>query len=311
MSREANKGRILYSRLAIIKERKPSTLEHRRAVELAGASAGRRLALRWLFGSPDVDGKGSMMAVVLIPLPYRDFDPTEAGVPWRLLYKQGHRVIVATEDGRSAEADPRMLTGEGLGIFAPFMKADANGRLAYEEMTRSEEFRHPIPYPAIRTTAIDALILPGGHAPGMRPYLESVQLQALAAELIDSGKPVGAICHGVLIAARGRRADGKSALHGRKATALPKIMELTGWLLTRPFLGNYLRTYATTVEDEVRASLANRNDFVTGPMSVRRDSPRNLKAGFTVRDRNLLSARWFGDAHRFAHDFAAMLDQGG
>jgi protease I len=259
----------------------------------------------------DVDAKGSIMAVVLIPLPHRDFDPTEAGVPWRVLHQGGHRVVFATPDGGPAAADPRTLTGEGLGIFAPFMKADANGRSAYDEMIRSAEFRHPIPYPAIRSTATDAMILPGGHAPGMRPYLESAELQAFVAELLDSDKPGGAICHGVLIAARARRADGKSVLYGRKTTALPKMMELTGWLLTRPWLGNYFRTYPTTVEDEVRASLADRNDFVRGPMSIRRDSPRRLATGFTVRDRNFLSARWPGDAHRFAHDFAAMLGQSG
>ena len=248
------------------------------------------------------------MAVVLIPLPHRDFDPTEAGVPWRMLHQQGHRIIFATEDGRPAEADPRMLTGEGLGLWAEFMRADANGRSAYEEMIRSEEYRHPIAYPTIRPEAIDGLILPGGHAVGMRPYLECAQLQTIVAKLLECGRPAGAICHGVLLVARARRADGKSVLYGRKTTALPKILELTGWLLTCLYLGNYYRTYATTVEDEVRASLANRNDFIRGPLSrVRRDSPYNLDAGFTVRDRNFLSARWAGDAHRFAYEFAAML----
>lgn len=247
------------------------------------------------------------MALVLIPLPRRDFDPTEAGVPWRTLHQHGHRLVFATEDGRPAQADPRMLTGEGLGILAEFMRADANGRSAYEEMIRSQEFQHPVAYQTIHPEVIEGMILPGGHASGMRPYLESVQLQTIVAELLERGRPVGAICHGVLIAARARRADGKSVLYGRKTTALPKMLELMGWLLTCLYLGNYYRTYATTVEDEVRASLASRNDFIRGPLGVRRDSPRDLEAGFTVRDRNFLSARWAGDAHRFASDFAAML----
>lgn len=248
------------------------------------------------------------MAVVLIPLPQCDFDPTEAGVPWRVLRQQGHRVIFATEAGRPAEADPRLLTGDGLGIFAPFMKADAYGRSAYEEMIRSHEFQHPIRHQMIQPEGIDAVILPGGHASGMRPYLESARLQAAVSDQMERGRPVGAICHGILIPARARRADGKSVLYGRKVTALPKIMELTGWLLTCLYLGDYYRTYATTVEDEVRASLAAADDFVRGPISIRRDSPDRLNAGFTVRDGNFLSARWFGDAHRFAHDFAKMLE---
>jgi protease I len=247
------------------------------------------------------------MAKVLIPLPHRDFDPTETAVPWRMLRQRGHRIVFATPEGGPARADPRMLTGQGLGVFATFMKADRNGRSAHDEMIRSPEFRHPVAWEEIRPEAFDAMILTGGHAPGMRLYLESPRLQAVVANLFERHNPVGAICHGVLVAARARRADGKSVLYGRKTTALPKIMELTGWLLTRLYLGDYYRTYATPVEDEVRASLAARDDFIRGPMSIRRDSPRHPEIGFTVRDGNYLSARWPGDAHRFAHDFATML----
>jgi protease I len=174
-------------------------------------------------------------------------------------------------------------------------------------MVRSEDFLHPIAYRDIQPDAVDALILPGGHAPGMRPYLESPQLQAVVAELFERSRPVGAIYHGVLIAARARRTDGKSVLYGRKTTALPKTKDLVGWLLTCVYLGRYFRTYPLTVEDEVRTALAASTDFIRGPMMIRRDSPAHLQIGFTVRDRNYLSARPPGDAHRFAHDFATML----
>jgi hypothetical protein len=86
-------------------------------------------------------------------------------------------------------------------------------------------------------------------------------------------------------------------------------MELAGWLLTCLYLGNYFRTYPTAVEDEVRAALASRADFIPGPFRIRRDSPDDPARGFTVRDGQYLSARWPGDAHRFAADFAAMLEQ--
>ena len=248
------------------------------------------------------------MATVLIPLPDRDFDPTEAGVPWRVLRQRGHRIVFATRDGKIARADPRLITGEGLGILATFMKADNNGRSAYGEMSRSEEFQHPVSHPEIHTENFDALILSGGHAAGMRPYLESNQLQSVVADFFERNRPVGAICHGVLLAARSHAADGKSVLFGRKTTALTKIMELTAWALTCLYLGNYYRTYPTTVEDEVRAALAAPDHFIRGPIiSIIRDLSDNLAAGFTVRDGNYLSARWPGDSHRFAHEFAAML----
>jgi len=247
------------------------------------------------------------MSTVLIPLPHRDFDPTEAGVPWRLLFARGHRVVFATPDGKAGAADPKMVTGEGLGVLAPLLKADALGRTAYREMTGAAEFRQPISYSEIAAADYDALLLPGGHAPGMRPYLESDPLQALIAEFFAGEKPVAAICHGVLLAARSRRADGKSVLFGKKTTALTKKMELTAWRLTRLYLGDYYRTYPVTVEDEVRAELKDPADFIAGPLPVRRDSPSRLDIGFTVRDGHYLSARWPGDAHRFGSEFAAML----
>jgi protease I len=246
------------------------------------------------------------VATVLIPLPDHDFDPTETGVPWRTLRQRGHRIVFATPSGKIAHADPRMVTGERLGIFAPLMKADRNGRSAYEQMCQCEEFRHPLTYHELDPGRLDGVILPGGHARGMREYLESSRLQSIVAGFFTHNQPVGAICHGVLLAARSRRSDGRSVLYGKKTTALTRSMELTAWALTRFYLGDYYRTYPVTVEDEVRAALAAPEDFIRGPFSISRDSPSTLDLGFTVRDGNYLSARWPGDAHRFANEFASM-----
>ena len=160
---------------------------------------------------------------------------------------------------------------------------------------------------AMPTLRFQGLLLPGGHAPGMKPYLESTQLQALVAAAFAAQMPVGAICHGVVLAARSRAAGNRSVLFGRQTTALPQQMELTAWWLTRTWFGNYYRTYPTTVEAEVTAALASAGDFVRGPISTRRDAASRLDLGFTVRDGNYLSARWPGDAHRFATEFAGML----
>ena len=86
-----------------------------------------------------------------------------------------------------------------------------------------------------------------------------------------------------------------------------KQMELIAWRLTRLYLGDYYRTYPTTVEDEVRSALARPEDFITGPLPLRRNLAARLGAGFTVRDGEYLSARWPGDAHRFTDEFAAMI----
>jgi protease I len=247
------------------------------------------------------------MATVLIPLPDEGFDPTEAGVPWRTLRRCGHNVVFATPTGKIGGADPRMITGEGLGVFAAILKADKNGLSAYSEMSMSAEFHEPLSYAEANAQSVDALILPGGHAKGMRAYIESNLLQALVADFFIQGKPLGAVCHGVLLAAHSRRLDGKSVLYGKRTTALTKFMELTAWALTCLYLGGYYRTYPVTVEDQVRSALAARGDFIRGPIPMVRDSPDRLGAGFTVRDGNYLSARWPGDIHRFASEFAAMV----
>jgi protease I len=249
------------------------------------------------------------MAIVLMPLPQRDFDPTETGVPWRVLTGRGHRLVFATPEGAPGLADPLMLTGEGLGLLAPLLKADDNGRSAHDAMVGSAEFRNPIRHDEIRIGDFDAVLLPGGHAKGMRPYLESERLREAVAGFFRRQKIVAAICHGVLLAARARGEDGRSVLHGRKTTALTRRMELGAWALTCLYLGDYYRTYRRTVEDEVRGALARPEDFITGPLSLARDGPDKLGLGFALRDGNYLSARWPGDAHRFAAELAQMLDE--
>ena len=246
------------------------------------------------------------MAKILIPIPNTDFDPTEVAVPWKILRDAGHTFVFATPDGRPGSADPRMLTGKGLGIFAPALTADDNGRKAYKELEENHEFQHPIAYGEIDTEGFQALLLPGGHAPGMKPYLESDILQSKVIEFFQQAKPVGAICHGVLLAARSCDGPGRSVLFGKKTTALLKRMELGAWTLSG-WLKSYYRTYPKTVEDEVKEALASPEDFVKGPMSVTRDSLENLAAGFTVLDGRYLSARWPGDAHRFGIELAKLL----
>jgi len=247
------------------------------------------------------------LPTVLLPIPTAGFDPTEASVPWKILRARGVAVMFATPDGKPGQADARMLTGQGLGVLARLLRADTNGRQAYAEMAASTEFLRPITYAEARISDVQGLLLPGGHAPGMKPYLESTQLQSLVVAAFAAQKPVGAICHGVVLAARSRATGNRSVLFGLKTTALTRQMELTAWLLTRAWLGSYYRTYPTTVEDEVTAALASSGDFVRGPIGARRDAASRLELGFTVRDGNYLSARWPGDAHRFATEFAGML----
>src|SRR5262249_44326631 len=138
---------------------------------------------------------------VLMPLPRADFDPSEAAVSWQILTAAGHAVVFATPDGAPATADPIMVSGIGLDFWSRIpglralkfagllLRAAANARAAHAQLVAAPAYREPLPHCEARCTDFDALLLPGGHAPGMRPYLESATLQTLVAEFFAADKP--------------------------------------------------------------------------------------------------------------------------
>ena len=276
------------------------------------------------------------MTSVLIPIPDRDFDPTEVAVSWQVLTKHGHSVVFATESGSAAAADDIMLTGRGLDIWSAvpllgraafvgrFLRANRDARDAYARMVQSAEYQYPVRWTAATLDDVDALLLPGGHrARGMRGYIDSDILHRLVVEAFTRGLVVAAICHGVLLAARTvDPATGRSVLHDRKTTALTWAFERRAWQLTRfTRFGDrdYYRTYTEeagqpagymSVQAEVTRALASPSDFCdvdpgspdwrTKTSGLARDSASDSRPAFVVDDGNYLSARWPGDTHTFA-----------
>ena len=285
------------------------------------------------------------MARILVPLPALDFDPSEAAVSWQVLVNAGHVVHFATRDGRPAACDDMMLTGRGLDLWGQIallrnlplvgllMRANRDARQAYAGMIADPHYVAPLRWDAVDPTAFDGLLLPGGHrARGMRDYLESEILQRLVADFFDKEKPVAAICHGVLLAARSiSKRTGRSVLGGYRTTALTWAFESSAWSvarITRFWDPDYYRTYLEqdgqpkgfmSVQQEVTRNLAAPTDFLDVPRDapdyrrktggLARDSVTDATPAFVVRDGHYLSARWPGDAHRFAQEFARMLDE--
>ena len=276
------------------------------------------------------------MSTVLIPIPDRDFDPTEVAVSWRVLTGDGHRVIFATESGTPGAGDDIMVTGRGLDFWSALpvlgtipivglmLRANKDGRTAYADMLRSTEYQHPVSWTQAGLDGVDALLLPGGHrARGMRSYLDSDVLQRLVVDGFARGVIVAAICHGVLLAARSvDPGTGRSVLYGRKTTALTWALERAAWTLTRVtrfWDPDYYRTYPEqpgqpsgymSVQSEVTRALKDPTDFcdVTRATPHRwlkssgmvRDTPTDSRPAFVVDAGNYVSARWPGDAHTFA-----------
>jgi putative intracellular protease/amidase len=283
------------------------------------------------------------MARVLIPLPARDFDPSEAAVSWQVLSNAGHTINFTTPDGMPAAADDMMLSGEGLDLWGTLpllrklpligllMRANRDARNAYAAMIADPSYSKPLRWDSVDPSSFDALMLPGGHrARGMRDYLESATLQRHVADFFEAQKPVAAICHGVLLAARSHSAKtGRSVLYGYKTTALTWALENSAWKLariTRFWDPDYYRTYLEqagdpdgymSVQQEVTRALADPGDFYdvskTDPeyrrkaSGLQRDSMDDARSAFVVQDRNYISARWPGDVHTFAKALAGLL----
>jgi putative intracellular protease/amidase len=241
-----------------------------------------------------------------MPLPDHDFDVTEVAVPWHILTAAGHRVTFATERaGTRPAADPRLLTGVLFGKLG----AAAEPQRFYRQLTADDEFQRTIGWADIVPADFDGLVLPGGHAPGMRQYLSALVLQEKTAQFWALGRPVGAICHGTLVLARTPDpGTGRSVLADRRTTCLPKYMERGAYLLTAWCLGRYYRTYPAYVQDEVTAALADPAQFERGPrVLAARGTASDDSAAFVVEDGNYISARWPGDAYLFGRRFLARL----
>ena len=245
---------------------------------------------------------------VLITLPRKDFDPSEVVIPWSIL-RTGCQIVFATPDGVRSVPDRHTLTGEGLGILTPVLRADKRIQHALKEMMDTHYFHHPITYEEALNSEFDGIILPGGHAGGIKEYLDSEILQKIISNHMEKRRPIGAICQAVLLLARSKGSKSVSVIHNKKVTALPKIAEkITNKLINKSFVKDFKSPIKSSIEDEVKSVLENeKQQFSPGPPLLVKDSLSRLWAGHVVRDENLVTARWAGDAHRFAMEFKEML----
>jgi putative intracellular protease/amidase len=243
-------------------------------------------------------------------MPSYGVDPSEIAIPWKFLKAKDYKITFITPDGSQGVPDSAMLNGDNLGIWKPLLRARYDAVDACRDMEYSEDFKSPLKYDAVEAGDFDALLLPGGHDKRVREYLESAILQNHVVNFFKQQKPVAAVCHGVVLAARSINAEtGKSVVYGYKTTSLLKSQELAAYNMTRLWLKDYYLTYpGLTVEDEVTAALSSPGDYMAGPMPILRDDLKHLNRGFTVKDRNYLSARWPGDIYNFSLEFVKMIE---
>ncbi|HFA51701.1 MAG TPA: thiamine biosynthesis protein ThiJ [Bacteroidetes bacterium] len=235
------------------------------------------------------------MKKIIIPLPDKDFDLTEVAVPWKMFKDKGYKITFATEKGKVAQTDPMLITGVIFGQLGAKKEAIE----IYRELEKAPEFLNPITYAEIDVADFDAMHLPGGHAKGVKQYLESEVLQEKVAQFFEHNKIVGSICHGALVLARAKdKKTGKSVVHNKKMTALIKILEKAAYYITAWKLGDYYRTYPEYTQDEVKNVLDDKKQFVVG----------NPFVPMVVEDGNLVTARWPEDAVLYAEKLIEKLE---
>lgn len=126
--------------------------------------------------------------------------------------------------------------------------------------------KRPLPWtdPRFTLEPYDLVFLSGGHEKGVRQVIDSPIIHHHLAQYFPStrkpsNKTIAAVCHAVLVLAESTIPDGKSVLHDATTTALPGMMEQGILWATRPFLGDYYKTYGARSES-VQTAISKRLD---------------------------------------------------
>lgn len=161
---------------------------------------------------------------VLVLLPEDGSDPSEVAIPWAIFRGAGLEVVFATRSGRRSQPDTLSFRSPLLLVSRPM----GERRRMYERMLVAPEFASPSTFAdALERQTFGALFVPGGEGPGMLPFLEDEQAQAIVRQFFCEDLPRAFLCHGGLLAARTRR-EGHSVIAGRRVTTVPKLAELLG-----------------------------------------------------------------------------------
>ena len=139
-------------------------------------------------------------------------------VPYRAFASAGHTVEFATPGGVAPVADQRSLAREANG-----------GQDVTAELAGIAGLAAPQKLPDIDLDRYDAVFYPGGHGP-MEDLAADPDSGRLLTGALDSGKPLGVICHGPAALLAAVRPDGTPAFAGRTITAFSDQEERAGGL---------------------------------------------------------------------------------
>lgn len=138
--------------------------------------------------------------------------------PYKAFTEAGHEVVFATPGGVVPVAD--------VGSLAPQVNG---GRDVTPELAEITALVTPLKLEEVDLADYQAVFYPGGHGP-MEDLAVDATSGRLLVEALESGKPLGVVCHAPAALLAANRADGTSAFAGRKITAFSNEEERQGGL---------------------------------------------------------------------------------
>ncbi|MFJ6096816.1 type 1 glutamine amidotransferase domain-containing protein [Williamsia muralis] len=137
--------------------------------------------------------------------------------PYEEFTNAGHEVVVATPGGKVPVVDKGSLAADANGGQD---KADAIAA----KLESNEELKHPISLDDVDLSHYVAVFYPGGHGPMEDLAVDDVSGRLLT-EAIDSGRPLGVVCHAPAALLAATRDDGSFTFAGYQATGFSNAEE--------------------------------------------------------------------------------------
>ncbi|MFD7678681.1 type 1 glutamine amidotransferase domain-containing protein [Streptomyces sp. NPDC060187] len=141
----------------------------------------------------------------------------EAAAPYEAFRAAGHDVVVATPGGVEPTMDQGSLAPEFNG------GQEGSDRVARTVASMSE-LKRPVKLSDVDLDDYAAVFYPGGHGP-MEDLSVDAESGGLLTSALESGKPLGIVCHGPAALLAATRDDGSNAFAGHRVTAFTNAEE--------------------------------------------------------------------------------------
>ncbi|MFJ9908407.1 type 1 glutamine amidotransferase domain-containing protein [Streptomyces sp. NPDC101152] len=141
----------------------------------------------------------------------------EAVAPYEAFRAAGHEVVVATPGGVVPTVDKGSLAAEVNG-------GQENADRIAGVLAGATELQHPISLEDVDLDEYAAVFYPGGHGPMEDLAVDSLS-GALLTGALDSGRPLGVVCHAPAALLAATRVDGTNAFAGYRVAAFTNAEE--------------------------------------------------------------------------------------